>query len=116
LVGALATGGVTLFGVLASRTVMAQTPREIDMVARRFNFTPNDIPLKINERVVLLIRSVDFVHGFNVPDLGIRADLVPGRITRVELKPLKAGKLEFVCDNFCGSEHEEMHGQFLVSA
>jgi cytochrome c oxidase subunit II len=114
LIGAL-SGSAAAIGALISRTAAAQSPREIEMVARRFNFTPNDIALKVNEKVILLIRSIDFVHGFNVPDLGIRADLVPGRITRVELQPRKVGKLEFVCDNFCGDSHEEMHGQFIVT-
>jgi cytochrome c oxidase subunit II len=113
--GLMATGGSALLGALASRSAIAQSPREIEMVARRFNFTPNEIALKVNEPVVLLVRSLDFIHGFNVPDLGMRFDLVPGRVTRIELRPQKAGMIEFVCDNFCGDEHEEMHGRFVVS-
>jgi cytochrome c oxidase subunit II len=113
--GLVATGGNALLGALASRSAIAQSPREIEMVARRFNFTPSEIALKLNEPVVLLVRSLDFIHGFNVPDLGMRFDLVPGRVTRIELRPQKAGMIEFVCDNFCGSEHEEMHGRFVVS-
>jgi cytochrome c oxidase subunit II len=113
--GLMATGGSALLGALASRSAIAQSPREIEMVARRFNFTPNEIALKVNEPVVLLVRSLDFIHGFNVPDLGMRFDLVPGRVTRIELRPQKAGMIEFLCDNFCGDEHEEMHGRFVVS-
>jgi cytochrome c oxidase subunit II len=116
LAGGLAVGSAAVLGVLTTRGAAAQSPREIEIVAQRFKFTPNDIALKANERVVLLIRSLDFAHGFNLPDLGMRADLLPGRITRLELQAPKPGKLEFVCDNFCGSEHEEMHGQFTVSA
>jgi cytochrome c oxidase subunit 2 len=116
IVGALATGGSVIIAGLVSRSVSAQSPREIEIVARRFNFAPSDISLKVGVPVVLAIRSLDFVHGFNIPDLGVRADLVPGRITRVEIKPLKIGKLEFVCDNFCGDAHEDMHGQFMVTA
>ena len=86
------------------------------MVAKRFSFTPNDIALKVGESVVLAIKSLDFVHGFNLPDLGLRADLMPGRVTRIAFTPTKAGLLEFVCDNFCGDHHEDMHGQFVVSA
>ncbi|MGL4576300.1 MAG: cupredoxin domain-containing protein [Burkholderiaceae bacterium] len=111
----LTAGGAALASALASR-VIAQAPREIEMTARRFSYVPNEIALKVNEKVVLLIRSIDFVHGFNVPDLALRVDLVPGKITRVELQPRQAGVLDFVCDNFCGAEHEEMHGRFVVSA
>jgi cytochrome c oxidase subunit II len=115
LTGIVAIGGATLLGLLETRHAVAQAPREIEMTARRFNFTPNEIALKINEPVVLLIRSLDFIHGFNVPELGLRADLMPGRVTRIELRARNAGIIEFVCDNFCGSEHEEMHGRFVVS-
>ena len=48
--------------------------------------------LKAGERVVVAIRSLDFVHGMNIPDLGMRLDLVPGRVTRLELQPQGAGR------------------------
>jgi cytochrome c oxidase subunit II len=111
----MTAGAAALFGTWMARTAVAQQPREIEMVARRFNFMPDEIALKAGEPVILLIRSIDFVHGFSVPDLGLRADLVPGRVTRVPLLPKKAGMIDFVCDNFCGSEHEEMHGRFVVN-
>lgn len=96
--------------------VLAQpAPRVIEMTARRFEFEPKEIALKTGEKVVLAITSLDFVHGFNIPDLNTRLDLVPGRINRLELQPMKAGIIEFVCDNFCGDKHEEMHGSFIVS-
>ncbi len=107
-VGAL--GGTALIG--AAR---AQAPREIELVARRFQFTPAEIALKRDETVVIALTAIDFVHGFSVPDLGLRADLMPGRVVRVTLKPTKTGTLDFLCDNFCGAGHEEMHGRFIVS-
>ncbi len=114
LASALAAGGAMLIGMLVARTAKAQSPREIEVVARRFVFTPNEITLKAGERVVLVLSALDFIHGFNVPGLGIRADLVPGRITRIELQPSAAGRLDFLCDNFCGEGHEEMHGRIFI--
>jgi cytochrome c oxidase subunit 2 len=112
--GALAAVG----GVLA-RAGIAQSagePRLIEMTARRFVYEPNEIALKAGERVVVAIRSLDFVHGMNIPDLGMRLDLMPGRVTRLELQPKAPGVIDFVCDNFCGDGHEDMHGRFVVSA
>ena len=91
-------------------------PRVIELSARRFAYTPNEIALKVGERVIIEIRSIDFVHGMNLPDLHMRLDLVPGRITKLELQPKTAGVIDFVCDNFCGDGHEDMHGRFVVSA
>jgi len=114
LQGALAGAGAALV-----RAVFAQAatePRVIEMTARRFQYEPSEIPLKAGERVVVVIKSVDFTHGMNIPDLKQRLDLVPGKVTRLELHPQAPGEIEFVCDNFCGDGHEQMHGKFVVSA
>ena len=94
----------------------AAEPRVIEMTARRYTYEPNEIAVKAGERVVLAIRSIDFVHGLNIPDLGLRFDLMPGRVTRVELQPPAPGVIDFLCDNFCGEGHESMHGRLVVSA
>jgi cytochrome c oxidase subunit 2 len=106
-------------GAATLRVALAQNvsePRVIEMTARRFTYEPNEIALKAGERVVIAIRSLDFVHGMNLPDLGMRLDLTPGRVTRLELHPKEPGVIDFVCDNFCGDGHERMHGRFIVTA
>lgn len=90
--------------------------RVIAMTARRFTYEPSEIALKVGEPVVIEIRSIDFMHGMNIPDLDRRLDLLPGLVTRLELTPAKPGVIEFLCDNFCGEGHEHMQGRFVVSA
>lgn len=116
LTGIVAGAGAALMGIAVWRTAHAQSVREISIVAQRFKFVPDAIELKVGEPVLLLIRSLDYIHGFNVPDLGIRADLVPGLVTPIRMTPTQTGRLDFLCDNFCGDSHEEMHGQFNVLA
>jgi cytochrome c oxidase subunit II len=113
LQGAIAAAGTAF---LRATGAQSAEPRIIALTARRFVYEPNEIPLKVGERVVIAINSLDFVHGMNIPDLGKRLDLVPGRITKLELQPTQAGVIDFVCDNFCGDGHEEMHGRFVVTA
>lgn len=108
LIGATAVGSAWV----AAR---AQAPREIEITAQRFRFTPSVIAVKAGEPLVLLIRSLDFAHGFFVPDLNLRTDLMPGRVTRLALTPTAPGELAFLCDNFCGDGHEGMDGHFIVS-
>jgi len=112
----LAAGAALAFGSVLASVAAQDEPRIIEMVARRFQYEPAEIPLKAGERVVIAIRSLDFVHGMNIPDLKMRLDLVPGRVTKLELQPAAPGVIDFVCDNFCGDGHEEMHGRFVVSA
>ena len=100
---------------LVGKVAQAQSGREIEVTAQRFQFTPNSIPIKLGERVTLLVKAVDFPHGFNVPDLGLRVDLVPGKVTKVLITPKEVGTIDFLCDNFCGDGHERMHGQFIVT-
>jgi cytochrome c oxidase subunit 2 len=101
-------------GLAGLRRAQAQGGREIAIVAQRFRFTPDVIDLQRGEPVLLQIHSLDFVHGFHVPALGLRADLLPGMVTPLRLTPLQAGRLDFLCDNFCGDGHETMHGHFNV--
>ena len=107
--------GAAGLGAWAWQGVRAQSPRSIEIVARQFQFTPSKVPLKLGEQATLLVTAMDFAHGFSVPDLGIRADLVPGLVTRIQIVPKELGALDFLCDNFCGDDHESMHGQFIVT-
>lgn len=88
--------------------------RVVKVVVQRFVFTPTEIVLRAGQPTVLEFQSLDFTHGFNVPDLKIRADLPPGQTTRVHLTPLKPGVYDFLCDNFCGAGHEQMNGKIIV--
>lgn len=112
--GVFVVGGTALARAVFARA--SGEPRLIEMTARRFVFEPGEIALLAGQRVVVVIRSLDFVHGMNIPDLGMRLDLMPGRVARLELHPKAPGVIDFVCDNFCGDGHEQMHGRFVVRA
>ncbi|MFL6582270.1 MAG: cupredoxin domain-containing protein [Burkholderiales bacterium] len=113
---ALAVMG-TMAGVMsATRSSIASSSNPvIKITAQRFNFTPDEIVLRSGQAAVLEITSLDFVHGFKIPDLGIRTDLLPGRVTTIPIRPLAPGRYIFLCDNFCGGGHEDMNGALVVS-
>ncbi len=89
--------------------------RVIKIQVRKFSYAPNEIVLKKGETVELQFTAVDFMHGFKIPDLDVRADLMPGRIVTVRLHIKEAGEYAFLCDNFCGTGHEEMNGKIVVT-
>lgn len=103
---------VALLGARAEQG--ANTEQVVQITAQRFKYTPNEIVVKKGRPVILAFSSRDFVHGFNVPALKLRADLPPGVITRVSFTPVQVGEYPFVCDNFCGEGHEDMHGRIVV--
>jgi len=104
----------TTLDIAHSQSKVSDNERVIKIVAQRFSYTPNEIVLKAGEPTRLEITSLDFIHGFNIPDLKIRANLPPGQVTVVHLNPQKVGAYGFLCDNFCGTGHEEMNGKIIV--
>jgi cytochrome c oxidase subunit 2 len=116
--GAIISAGTLVFGGAVAREAAGKQFKErvVRIQAKKFNYTPNEITLKKGEHVILEFTSIDFMHGFSIPDLHIRADLPPGQVTRVRLVPEKVGTYDFLCDNFCGSGHEQMNGKIIVKA
>ena len=108
-----------LFAAAATAAYVAAQPVASDepvirITAKKFEFIPHDVTLKKGVPVILELVTQDVFMGFNAPDLGVRADIVPGKTMRVRVVPAKAGKVEFLCDVFCGSGHEEMSGLITV--
>jgi cytochrome c oxidase subunit 2 len=90
-----------------------QPERVIQITAKRFEFQPATIELKVGVPVVLEIRALDRKHGLASPELHIDAVIVPGKPTRVRIVPDQAGTFSFHCSVFCG--HEDMTGQIVVT-
>jgi cytochrome c oxidase subunit 2 len=87
----------------------------IPVIAKKFEYSPNEIRLKVGVPVTLEFTSQDVVMGFNVPDLKIRTDIIPNIKTRLALTPDRVGEFPFYCDIFCGSGHEDMSGVLIVT-
>ena len=102
--------------LLASAAARPQgsAERVIQITAKKFDFAPASIELKVGVPVVLELRSLDRKHGFAAPDLKVETQIEPGEVTRVRIVPDKAGTFEFHCHVFCGGGHEEMTGQIVV--
>ena len=62
---------------LATAEVFPAAERVIQMTAKRFEYTPNEITLKKGVPVTIEITSLDRDHGFKIPELGVRADGPP---------------------------------------
>ena len=102
-------------GTAGLRVAAAPADQVIKVAARKFDFAPNAIVLKKGVPVVLEFTTADVVMGFSAPDLGTRADIIPGKVSQVRIVPDKTGSFTFFCDIFCGSGHEEMTGTITVT-
>src|SRR5262252_7331981 len=99
---------------VATAAVAGAAEQVVKMTAKRFEYSPSQITLKKDVPVILEITALDRDHGFKIPELGIRADLKSGEVTRVRIVPDRIGTFEFHCDVFCGSGHEDMSGEIVV--
>lgn len=99
---------------LAPHGTRAQEPRVINITAKRFEFSPNQITLKKGEPVKLMLTSDDVTHGFYLKPLKIDEVIVPGKTTEVNLTPQTAGTYLLICDHFCGVNHASMNMKIVV--
>ena len=88
--------------------------RIIKITASKFLYHPSIIELEKDVPVIFELTSLDRLHGFSIPALGLRADVPPGQTVRVVLVPEKVGRYTFLCDIFCGGGHGEMNGVIVV--
>lgn len=110
-----ASTGIALCAVLGAGLSARGEDKVIRVSARRFVFTPNEIALKKGEPVVIELVTEDVFMGFNVPELKVRSDIVPGKVMRLAVTPGRAGTFTFLCDVFCGDGHESMSGKIVVT-
>lgn len=89
--------------------------RVIKVIAKKFEFVPREIRVKQGETVLLQFTAPEVPMGFSLPDFGLRADIMPGKLATLRLTPDKTGSFDFLCDVFCGSGHEDMSGTLIVS-
>ncbi len=64
--------------------------------------------LPLGQPVKLHVSSYDVIHSFWVPDMRLKADMVPGLINTLDFTPTRPGKYPIVCTEFCGTFHGQM--------
>src|SRR5882672_3747382 len=104
----LAARVAAVAAVAAIAIAAAPEEKVVAVSAMKFEYLPATINLKKGEPVILELSSLDRVHGFKVPELGLHAAVLPDTPVRVRVVPDKVGRFTFACDNFCGDGHEDM--------
>lgn len=74
----------------------------------------DDLHLQIGKPVKILLRSIDVLHDFYVPEFRGKMDMVPGTVTYFWLTPTRAGTYDILCFELCGVGHPQMRGQVVV--
>lgn len=103
------------FLVLASGCRKNQGPEQrITVVMKKYSIEPSVIRIKAGQPVALEVSTADVQHGFDVPDLGIKEPVQPGRPATINFTPKTRGEYKINCGIICGPHHEEMAAKLVV--
>lgn len=70
--------------------------------------------LPVGKPVKMLLRSIDVLHNFYVPEFRAKMDMVPGMITYFWFTPTRTGEFEVLCAELCGVGHGYMRGAVQI--
>jgi cytochrome c oxidase subunit 2 len=70
--------------------------------------TANELHLPAGVPAEVRLQSNDVIHSFWIPNLAGKQDLIPGRVTDIQLHPLQTGLYRGQCAEFCGIQHANM--------
>ena len=74
----------------------------------------DELHLQLDQPVKVLLRSIDVLHNFYVPQFRAKMDMVPGAVTYYWLTPTRTGTFDILCFELCGVGHHAMRGLVVV--
>jgi cytochrome c oxidase subunit II len=74
----------------------------------------DDLHLQIGKPVKMLLRSIDVLHDFYVPEFRGKMDMIPGAVTYFWMTPSRTGTFDVLCAELCGVGHPQMRGKVVV--
>lgn len=63
------------------------------------------VVMPVHKHIRMLITSVDVLHSWAVPSLGIKTDAVPGRLSQASVYIKREGSFFGQCSEICGVNH-----------
>lgn len=105
---------LALLNSAAQDTQGSAETKEIQVTAKKYEFSPNPIQVKKGDHVKLIITATDADHGFKLEAFHVEQKLKKGVPTTVEFTADKAGTFPFKCSVFCGIHHGSMKGSLVV--
>jgi cytochrome c oxidase subunit II len=95
----------------------ASEPRVIEVVAKRFAWEPAEVQVTVGERVRLVLRTADGLHGIELKKFKISKEIPRGnKPVTVDFIADEAGRFPFLCSEYCGDGHDDMKGVLVVVA
>jgi cytochrome c oxidase subunit 2 len=75
-----------------------------------------DLHLPVGKPVKVLLRAIDVLHDFYVPEFRAKMDMIPGSVTYFWFTPTRTGTFDVLCAELCGVGHAVMRGKVIVQS
>lgn len=86
----------------------------ITVVMKKYSIEPALIRVKSGKNIELEVTTSDVQHGFDVPELGIKEPVQPGRTTSISFVAPAKGEYKVTCGVICGPHHDDMVAKLVV--
>jgi cytochrome c oxidase subunit 2 len=111
---------VCLVVLACTAAVLAQAPaqsvKEVEITAKKYEFSPSTVEIPAGTRVVFRITATDHDHGFEIEGLKDSCiKIKKGETGTFEYLAEKPGTYRFKCCDFCGFGHRRMKGEIKVT-
>ncbi len=109
-------GALALSFALAAASATAVPPvRKITLQAKKYDWIPASLQLKVGQPVELTLISLDVPHGISSRELGIPpTNFKKDQPAKIVFTPTETGTFRFKCSKYCGGGHRRMLGQVVV--
>lgn len=109
----------------------AEAPQVVEVLAKKYEFSPSEIHVRKGSRVELKVHSEDDTHGIKLdiypegtkhkgtPGLSFDQPSENGKVTKhvdqvVDFIAQESGTYDFKCAKLCGFGHDHMKGKLIV--
>jgi cytochrome c oxidase subunit 2 len=94
----------------------ADSVKEFEITASRFEFQPEKIEVQEGDRVKLTLRSTDTKHGLAIAELNVKVKIPKGGApVTTEFVASQPGTFVIKCSEYCGPGHKKMLGTLVVA-
>lgn len=88
--------------------------RQIEVIAKKFFYTPGKITLNRGDKVTIRLISEDVHHGLYIDGYDLNTTAYPGSNGSITFRADKTGTYQFRCSVTCGEHHPYMVGSLRV--
>ena len=94
--------------MLQAKAHANESEQRIEIVAKRFEYAPQEITVKMGSPVTISLSAKDVDHGLKFSDPDVEMVVKKGDTKEVTFTPDKVGDFVGQCSSFCGAGHGTM--------